>query len=281
MLNNRLITVGLEVDGKIKEYQSATVSGIKTASKTKDKCTITLENVMSDTSNYVISQTSPQNNDPKQCGVYVNVGRVQWGTSLFYTGDVIKAKTTGITDTDLIVECAVGGFLRTQHIDRYLKGLQDLSVIAQTVANDNNLKLNMLIPDKKIKSWSYNGSIAGQINALADLAECQCFADKGELILKAIDQGRSERVRVLNSNDIIGQIETNEWGIVVNCLYDQVTDIGSRVLLKSARKPFLNGEWLVYKMEFNLQTRGDNFHFKLHMNKSGRDESTTKKDEQG
>ena len=267
----RVIKVGIEVDGNIVEYTSSmiTVTGTKYASSTKDECTITIENVKKDVSDYLITNTSPFVKQPKRCGVYVLVGRTNWGITEFYTGDIVGSYISGLPDKTLTLKCKTGGFQRGKIINRAADGVQKLSTIAQAVAQDNDLTLNMKVPDKNISGYSFRGASINQIQKLEEISDCQCFVDGKDLVMKKHDQGRTEDVRVLNTDDIINQIEPNEYGIKLSMLFDQVTNIGSRVQVNSSVSAAFNGEWIVYKLGFNLTNHDTPFYLIPEMNRSG------------
>lgn len=267
----RIIRLGLEVDGDLIEYQNSiiTVTGTKFASSAKDEATITIQNVKREVMDWFVTNSSPFIKGNKRSSVYVLVGRENWGVTEFYTGDVVGAFAAGLPDRTLTLKCTTGGFQRGNIISRSADGIQKLSVIAKGVADDNGLNLDMKVPDKNISGYSFIGASINQIQKLEEISDCQCFVDGKDLIMKKYDQGRSEDVRVLNPSDIVGQIEPTEYGIKVTMLFDQVTNIGSRVQVNSSISKVFNGEWIVYKMPFNLTNHANPFYLTCEMNRSG------------
>ncbi len=267
----RVIKIGIEVNGEVVEYTNSiiTVTGTKFASSSKDEATITIENVRREIMDYLITNTSPFVKDPKRSSIYVLAGRDNWGVTEFYTGDIVGAFAVGVPDRTLTLKCLTGGFKRGNIISRSADGIQKLSVIAQGIADDNELTLRMNVSDKNISGYSFIGASINQVDKLAEIADCQVFVDGKELILKKYTQGRTDDVRVLNPDDIVGHIEPNEYGIKLTMLYDQVTNIGSRVQVNSGISAIFNGEWIVYKMAYNLTNHDKPFYLTVEMNRSG------------
>ena len=273
----RIIRVGIEVEGEIVEYENAiiTVTGTKFASPSKDDAIVTIQNVRREVMDYLITNTSPFIKNKKRSGVYALVGRKNWGVTEFYTGDIVGAYASGLPDRTLTLRCMTGGFQRGKIITRSADGVQKLSVIAQAVADDNELDLKFNVPDKNISGYSFCGAAINQVDKLQEIADCQVFVDGKELVLKKYTQGRTEDVRVLNPDDIVGHIEPTEYGIKVTMLFDQVTNIGSRVQVNSGISAVFNGEWIVYKMGFNLTNHDNPFYLTCEMSRSGHESSDT------
>ena len=69
------------------------------------------------------------------------------------------------------------------------------------------------------------------------------------------------RVRVLTSKTgLIGIPEPTEQGIRVNMLFDNQTVVGGLLDLMSNRYPSYNGQYVIYKLSFNVANRDTPFY---------------------
>ncbi len=69
-------------------------------------------------------------------------------------------------------------------------------------------------------------------------------------------------VRIINSdNGMIGMPEFTDFGVKVRILFDNKTKIGDEIKVESEFYPATNGRYVIYKLDFDIANRGQNFYY--------------------
>ena len=271
MIDQRIVRLGIEVGGNVKFYEGLWISakGIKFTSPNQAQCTITVLNLNRETREYLMRVASPFNTSNERKSVILEVGRESYGTTTLYTGDIFRVDPTPKPDVGLIIRCTTGNFNKGSLISRSTPASTQLSSIASIVAGDNGLGLSFEVDDKNIANYTYTGSPAAQINELASLSGADVYVDNSILYVKPVGVPKvGATVRTINKKTgMIGVPEGTENGVKVTMLYDPVTQIGSQLDLESEINPVLNGSYCIYKLEFDVSSRDNQFYLHAEANR--------------
>lgn len=263
-LDPRLLKIGIEVDGKIKTYQNLAMHarGMKYANANQNECEVTIFNLDKSTQDYILTETSPYNQNRVQKLVTVEAGRVSYGTTKIYEGNVVSSYPSQPPDIGVTLRCLTGNFLKGDIISRRQPGTIPLSKIAAEIAKDLDLKLIFQTEDKNIANYSYSGNALGQIDRLAEMGSIQAFADDGVLIIKTLGLPLSNiRTTVNAKTGMIGIPELTERGIKVKFLLDKKTTLGGAMEVGSKIYPAANGSYVIYKLGFAVSNRETPFYW--------------------
>jgi len=271
MIDPRIVRLGIDVDGSTKFYENLNISakGVKFTSANQGQCTITILNLNRETREYLMREANPFNTSNQRKSVVLEVGRESYGTTVLYSGDIFRVFPTEKPDLGLQIKCITGHFNKGKLVSRSGQELSKLSTIASGVATDNDLALSFEVPDRNIANYSFTGSANAQITKLAELSESDVYVDNGVLYVKPKGKPKAgATVRELNkSTGMIGVPKGTENGIKVTMLFDSVSQIGSQLNLTSEINPVLDGEYTIYKLEFDITSRDEAFYLNAEANR--------------
>lgn len=263
-LDPRLLRVGIEVDGHMKWYDQGfdiTVSGTKYANAIQNECEVKIANLLKTTHDYLLTETSPLNKNRTPKRMVVEAGRVSTGRSTVYEGDITSVTGTQPPDIQVCIKCKTADFQKGNIISRSKAGKTQLSTIAQGVAADLGLKLDFQAKEKQISNYSHSGAALKQVDKLGSTGAVNAYINNGTLVVKDFNIPLKSRTRVLNlDTGMIGIPEFTEQGIKVKMLYDNQTDLGYGLDIKSIMNPAANGVYSVYKLGFELASRDTPFY---------------------
>lgn len=271
MIDPRIVRLGIEVGGSIKYYEGLYIyaKGTKFTSPNQGQATVTILNINRETREYLLRVANPFNSNKERKRLILEVGRESYGTTVLYTGDIFRVAPTQSPDIGVTIRCVTGGFNKNNIVSDVAPASSKLSSIATMVATNNGLGLSFEITDKNIGNFSYTGSSAYQINKLAELSGADVFQDNGTLYVKEFGKPKSgASVRVLSKKSgMVGDPEGTENGVKVTMLFDPVTQIGSQLSLTSEKNPILDGEYCIYKLEFDISSMDNPFYLTAEANR--------------
>lgn len=240
-----------------------TAKGSKYANAIQNECTLTISNLASNEKNFILTETSPfnQNTEAKQMEVYA--GRVSTGYALVFSGDITNVNATQPPDVDVIIKSATGQHLKAGVVGINRGAQAKLSAIAGGVANDLGLQLNFQASDKLISNHTYSGSQLGEVTKVGDLGNVNAYIDDNTLVVKDWNVPLKNTAVVVNeTTGMIGIPELTEEGVQVTFLFNNITQLGGMVQLTSTNNPSLNGNYTISKLDFDLANRDTAFYFK-------------------
>lgn len=257
-LDPRILRIGIEVGGRIKYYDglAMTASGTKYANPNQDECEVKITNLDKATHDYLLSETSPFNQNPTPKRLIVEAGRVSTGASLVYSGDIVETKGTQPPDIQVCIKAKTGNFDKGNILSRSKQGKTPLSNIAKDVANDLGVKLDFQAKEKQISNYSHSGAALKQVDKLGTTGAVSAYVNNGVLVVKDVNVPLKGRTRVLNiDTGMVGIPEFTEQGIKTKMLFDNQTDLGFGLDITSVMNPAANGLYVVYKLQFELASR--------------------------
>lgn len=271
-LDPRIVRIGVEVDGQIQVYEDLDirVSGTKTADPLQNTCEITISNLTRQTRNYLLTETSPFNANRTPKRVFVEVGRVSTGVARVFVGEITEAKPSQPPDIALTLKAKTSNFAKGSIMARAGAAQQSLSSLAAQVAGDLSLTLDFQATDKQVANYSFSGPALKQVNALELIGGVDAFVDDDTLVVKDRGQPLPNRSRTLSQESgLIGAPEATERGVKVTFFLDKDTVLGGALVLESKLNPALSGEYTIYKLDFEAETRGQAFYWVAEASRNG------------
>jgi len=263
-IDKRIIRVTIDVDGQTKTYSDLgiVVRGQKVANSTENTCEVKISNLTAETRNYLLTETSPFNKDRKRKKIIIEAGRESFGTSKVFSGDIISASPSQPPDIGLTLKAQTGAFFKGKLVANTGKDLQKASEIAKLVAADTETTLDFDADDFMVTNYAYTGGALGQMDKLGDYQRVAAFIDDDVLVVTNAGKARQGRTRVLRADTgMIGIPEVSERGVKVKFLFDTETALGGQLSIESKLNPALNGNYLIYKLAFELATRDTPFYW--------------------
>lgn len=264
-LDDRIVKLNIEVNGVIKTYSSPLniiANGTKYGNALQNEAEITLSNLDRSTQDYIVTETSPYNLNKTAKTISVEAGRVSYGTSIIYRGNIVSVTVTQPPDIGIIMKCLTGNFAKGNVISRNQPGTTTFKQASAAVAQDLNLQLNFQATDKNISNYAYSGGALQQVQVLNGLGNYNAFIDNDVLIVKDAFIPLNGTNRILSAETgMIGIPEFTEQGIKVKMLLDNQTTLGSQLTINSVQYPAANGQYVIYKLGFEIASRDIPFYY--------------------
>ncbi len=263
-IDNRLIEVSFQIEGQRVTFNDLfiTATGTKYANANQNECEIEIANLDETTRDYLITSTSPFNPKNNAVKFYLSAGRESTGVSQIYVGNIASADISQPPDLKLKLKTATGHDQRVKITAITQPGNVKLSEIAKQTASHLGLKSNFQAHDKNVSNYSYSGASLDQVTALGRLGSIDAYIDDETLVVKdSIAPIKGEVINVSEETGMIGIPEISEQGIKVTYLLENKTQLGSLMQLKSLLNPAVNGQYIIYKLGFNIATRERPFYW--------------------
>jgi len=246
---------------KFYEGLNITASGTKYANANQNECEVKITNVDKATRDYLLTETSPINDNRTPKKLIVQAGRKSTGVSTLYEGDITSAVGSQPPDIIVCIKAKTADFQKGNIVGRSAKGKTPLSNIAKNVAADLGLKLDFQATEKQISNYSHSGAALKQVDRLGTTGAVSAYINNGTLVVKDINVPLKGRTRVLNiDTGMIGIPEFTEQGIKVKMLFDNQTDLGYGLEITSIMNPAANGLYVVYKLGYEVANRDTPFY---------------------
>jgi hypothetical protein len=263
-LDPRIIQIGIEVNGRLKTYEGLNLRavGTKYANANQNECEVTITNLDKETQDYILTETSPFNRNRTPKSVIVRAGRVSYGTTQIYRGNIASAHPTQPPDVSVVLKCMTGNFFKGNIISRSSPGTVNLSQLAKQIAADNNLALHFQAQEKSIANYQFTGGSLNQVDKLSALGGLNVYVDDGTLVVKTINEPLNRTFRVLSAETgMVGIPEITEQGVKVKYLLDNTTKLGGGMVINSKIYPAVNGNYVIFKLGFEIASRDTPFYY--------------------
>lgn len=263
-LDPRIVKVGIEVSGQIKYYEGLEIvaNGTKYANPIQNECEIKISNISKETRDYILTETSPygKNKTPKR--IILEAGRVSFGSSVIFVGDIIASVGGQPPDISLTIKALTGNFDKGSIVSRSHPGKTSLREIAKQTAAALGRSLDFQANDKQIANHSFTGSSLKEIDKLQSAGGVNAYIDDGKLVVKEFNIPLTGKKRILSlDSGMIGVPEFTEQGIRVKFLLDNQTTLGGALEITSIMNPAANGTYIIYKLQFEIASRDTPFYF--------------------
>lgn len=257
MLDLRRIRIGVEVSGQIQFYEGlrVRVSGTKFADPMQNDCTVTISGLKRETRDYLLTETSPFNDNRTPKRLIVEVGRESTGLFRLFVGDIVSSEPSSPPDLDLTIKAKTQNAQAGNIVSTAAPASSRLSALAQQVARDLGLTLEFDAQDKNIGNYQHTGAALKQVDKLAAAGGVVAYIDDDKLIVKDALRPLTNRVRILNKDSgMVGVPKITEKGITVQFLIDPETAIGGALRIESKINPAINGEYVINQLKFDANT---------------------------
>lgn len=263
-IDPRIIEISFEVNGRTKTYSGLNIyaTGMKYANSLQNECEIKISNLDKQTRDYILTETSPYNLNRTPKIATVRAGRESYGTSMIFKGNIVDSTPSQPPDITVTLKCLTGNFGKGNIIARNQPNSATLNQIARQISKDLNLTLNFQAQDKNISNYSYTGPSLKQVDGLGELGNINAYVDDDSLIVKNANTSLSGITRILNvDSGMIGIPEITERGIKVKYLLDNTSRLGGALRVQSVLYPAANGDYIIYKLGFEIATRDTPFYW--------------------
>lgn len=264
-LDLRLVQIGIEVNGVFQLYNQdfdLVATGMKYANANQNECEIKISNLNKETRDFILTETSPFNLNRTPKRVTIDAGRVSYGMTRVFSGDVVTASPSQPPDIAVILKSLTGNYEKGNVVARNYGAATQLSQISQQVANDLGLSLDFQATDKQISNYNFTGGSLKQVQKLSDAGFVNAYVDNETLLVKNMNLPLSNTVTVLNiDTGMVGIPEITEQGVKVKFLLDGTTTLGGKMQLTSQLYPAVNGSYVIYKLGFEIASRHEPFYW--------------------
>lgn len=268
-LDPRIISVSIEVNGQTKTYTASgnsplniTATGTKYGNSLQNECVVTIDNLDLDTQDYLLTTTSPYNLNRTPKTVTVKAGRESYGTAVIYVGNIVNVNVSQPPDITTTLKCLTGNFLKGNILSRNQPASVTMKQLSNQIAQDGNFVLNFQATDKNIANYNSSGTALSQIELLGQSGNINAFIDDNTLVVKNAFIPLTGTTRILSAETgMIGIPEFTEQGIRVKFLVDNQTRLGGGLEIQSAQYPATNGQYVIYKLGFQITSRDVPFYY--------------------
>jgi hypothetical protein len=266
--NTANIIVSININGIVKQYQAPleiTARGTKFANQNQNEAEITITNVDAKTQDYLLTETSPYNLNTAPKVLTVDAGLSYNGmqqTSRIFSGNIVSVNLSQPPDVKMTIRCLTGNYQKGQVVAMGAPETISLSKLAGDIASQLGLNLNFDADDKQIANYNFTGSALKLVNTLGLLSNVDAFIDDDSLVVKRSSLPLAGPTKLIDmQNGMVGIPQITERGLQVKFLLDNQTKVGSLLRVNSVIYPALNGDYIIYKLVFDLATRAENFYY--------------------
>jgi len=264
-LDPRIISVSLEVNNETKVYSSPLnikATGTKYANALQNEANITLFNLEKSTQDFLLSETTPFNLSTTPKILTLSAGRESYGLAKIFVGNIVSSSLSQPPDIGITLKCMTGNFLKGNVVGNNFGKSASLKEVGQNVASQLGYAYLYEADDKTITNYSFSGSAPKQLQLINSLGGVNAFVNDGTLYMKNAMVPLKGTTRILDaSSGMIGIPEFTEQGLRVTFLLDNKTTIGGGLQIKSEVYPAINGNYVIYKLGFNITTRDTPFYY--------------------
>jgi len=264
MIDPRVVRVGVTINGITTWYKDLWIEakGAKVSSSIAAACDITIIGLDTDTRNFILRETRPNTPNKKRVTVELEVGRESYGAVTYFKGDVFRSAATPKPNLGIVLKCITGFNNKQVIVQNTSPEITKLSTIAKTVAAQNGYSLEFQVTDRNIRSYSFTGSAFAALVDLEKICNCDVFVDSGTLFIKDSSVKSKSRVvyQVNTGNGTLIESTGTESGAKVKILLHPSVNIGGQINLQSDLNPQLDGTYNIYKLDFDITSRGQPFY---------------------
>ncbi|AZD85015.1 Phage protein [Pseudomonas chlororaphis subsp. aureofaciens] len=264
MLDLRRIRIGVEVSGQINYYEGlrVKVSGTKYANPLQNDCTVTITGLKQSTRDFILTETSPFNENRTPKRLIVEVGRVSTGMFRLFLGDIESSEPSSPPDIDLVIKAKTQLAAAGKLVSKSGAAQSSLSSLAKSVADDMSLTLDFQAKDRNVANYNHTGAALKQVEKLQAIGGVSAYIDDDKLVVKDVAAPLSGRTRVLTKDTgMVGIPKATEKGVKVTFLIDPETAIGGALRLGSKLNVALNGDYVINQLSFDVQSHEDPFFY--------------------
>lgn len=265
-LDLRVIRIGVEVSGRIQWYDDPRLNikaaGTKYANPLQNDCTMTMSGLSQSTRDYLLTETSPFNDNRTPKRLIVQCGRISTGTFRLFVGDITSAEPGGPPDVNLTLKAKTQNAQAGNIISSSGGATSRLSALAAKIAQDIGVGLDFQAQDKNIASYAHTGAALRQVQKLQEAGGVTAYIDDDVLIVKNAGLPLPGRIQILNQNTgMVGVPKINEKGLSVQFLVGPETVLGGALRIESKFNKAANGDYVINQLAFDVQSHATPFFY--------------------
>ena len=280
MENQRVCYVEIETDDN-GEKQMKSLEGLAIKGKVSRKAgtiaaeaNVSIANLTHSDIEYLSAYTSPYMKPKVKKLINIYAGYTQSGWGRIFQGDITEAMPQGMPDTWLNIKAQSQYYNQRSPISYGVTNTTSKE-IAQSIADNLGLSFDwQAASEKNIDIFDFIGSKAGLIKEYNKLDDVTMFEDNGTL--RVIDKKAAPSEKDTNSiplitknSGLIGLPEPDEYGIKFKCLLNPSFLPGQWVKVESVKLPGLNGQYQIYTVDFDFESRGQAFYCDIYAKTGG------------
>lgn len=263
-LDLRRIRVGFEINDQAQFYEGLRVraQGTKLSNPTQNECVVTISNLKRETRDYILSETSPFNDNPTPKRLILQVGRQSYGLFTLFIGDITSSVQSGPPDLDITVKAKTTSSQSVNVVATSSTATTKMSDLARKIATDNGVALDFQATDKNIANYQHTGSALAQVAKLEKFGGVRAWIDDETLIVTDKDKPTSGDLLILSQNTgMVGVPKLDERGVVVTFLAIPEAKLGGAIRIDSSLNPALNGDYRVDQLKFDVSSHDNQFFY--------------------
>lgn len=270
--DDRLISLTVSLDEQTVTYDQdfyIIAAGCKYTNGNFGECSLRIDNISKRTRDFFATRSTSWRPDRRNAKMILRVGRKSTGLFQVFSGNAIACNPSQPPDIGLHFKSLSMSLLLGQVNAISAPANATLKTICQQVANNINYTLAYEASiDPIIGNYQFTGPAPKQINRLNDLAPICAFADDSNASLVVIDRdGAREKtvIEISAETGMVGVPEVTEVGVRVRMLITGEINPGVAVSLTSKINPAVNGEYVVYKLMYQVASFEAPFYWVLDL----------------
>ncbi len=263
-LPQRLMTIGIEVYGRIRNYTGLNMyaTGTKFDNENPGQCEVKISNLDTATRDFIGNETSPFNENRTPKRIYISAGYASIGEALLFVGDITKSDPSQPPDITLTIQAVTKNFEKGNIISRSQPPDASLSTIAKQIATDLGSQLTFQATDKQVSNYNFTGAASKQMGKLNALGQINAYIDNNVLVVKDLKVPLVNRLKIASiATGMVGTPEMTELGVKVKMFIDNQTVLGGALQVISQLNPSINGNYIIYKLSFEVASRDTPFYW--------------------
>lgn len=276
--DNRLLNVQITIEGRTITYDQEyyiIASGTRYSGGNFGECTLRLDNISKTDRDFIISKTTLWSNQRSLVQVVINAGRESYGTFEVFSGTVVSANITQPPDIGLVLKCANGAAV-LGYTNAFAAAPQaTFKSICQQVANNITaaqptpptvLDFQSSQGGKLINNYNFTGPVTNQVDKLAQLAQVRAFVENHKLKIRDIGvPDKIAPILISSQTGLVGVPQITEVGLRVRILLINDMVLNAPVKVVSTTNKLANGDFYVYRMQFEIASRDTPFYWVLDL----------------
>ena len=236
------------------------------------EATLSIANLTQSDIEYLTTYTSPYMKPKVKKLVNIYAGYSQSGWGRIFQGDITEAIPEGMPDTWLNIKAQSQYYNQRSPISYGVTNTTSKE-IAQSIANNLGLTFDwQATSEKNIDIFDFIGSKAGLIKEFNKLDDVTMFEDNGTL--KVVDKvstppDKNQIPLITKDSGLIGLPEPDQYGVKFKCLLSPALIPGQWIRLESVKLTGLNGQYQIYTVDFDFESRGQAFYCDIYAKTSG------------
>lgn len=260
----RRIRIGIEVSGQVSWYEGLRVraTGTKYANPLQNECQVTISGLKAAVRDYILTETSPYNENRTPKRLIVEAGRMSTGLFRLFIGDIVSADPSSPPDVEITIKAKTQSVQSGNIVAIGAGALSKLSGISQRVADEIGIGLAFQAMDKNIANFAFSGAAIKLVNKLQEMGGVRAFIDDDSLIVKDYDKAFTGRTKIVSQETgMVGVPKATEKGVDVTFLIDTESLLGGTLTLRSKFNKALSGDYVIDQLKFDIASHDDPFFY--------------------